>query len=152
MTSTSKCVWGITAKKVGEQGLADPVDPVHVFDDEDGGGMPGQRRGIDQRGQPPSPSIRIDLGQPHLRVGDAQQVLQQQHIRGGRVGYQCPDSGPGGRIVEAVDAGGGAQQPRHDPERDVARVRVAAGGEHLDPAGRCRRAHLARQAALADAR
>ena len=57
----------------------------------------GQRRGVDQRGQPAPPRIRIDRGQRHVGVGDAQQIIEQQQIL--RVGIRdsFPDPGPRGR-------------------------------------------------------
>jgi hypothetical protein len=36
----------------------------------------GQRRGIHHRGQPPPTSIRIDLWQLHIGIGDAKQVIK----------------------------------------------------------------------------
>ena len=36
--------------------------------------------GVDQRGQPASSRIRVDLGQRHIGVGDAQQIIKQQQI------------------------------------------------------------------------
>ena len=39
-----------------------------------------QRHGVDQRGQPAPPRIRVDLGQRHVGVGDAQQIIEQQQI------------------------------------------------------------------------
>ena len=32
--------------------------------------------GVDQRGQPAPPRIRVDLGQRHIGVGDAEQIVQ----------------------------------------------------------------------------
>jgi hypothetical protein len=52
--------------------LADLIDPVHVLNDIDRRGFAGQRRGIDQRGQPPPTGIGIDYGQGNLGIGDAQ--------------------------------------------------------------------------------
>ena len=73
---------GDDGEELGEHGFADLVDPVGVLDDIDHPGFAGQRGGVDQRGQPPPPGIGIDLGQRDLRVGDAQQILEQQHVLG----------------------------------------------------------------------
>ena len=42
----------------------------------------GQRRGIDQRGQPPPPGVGLDIGQLDVGIGDAEQIVQQQQIFG----------------------------------------------------------------------
>jgi len=53
---------------------------VHILDDEQRRVGARQRRGVDQRGQPTPPRIGVDLGQRDVRVGDAEQVIEQQQI------------------------------------------------------------------------
>ena len=55
-----------------------------------------QRRGVDQCGQPAPPRVRVDLGQRHVGVGDAQQIIEQQQILRVGIGDLFPDPGPGG--------------------------------------------------------
>ncbi len=63
-------------EEIGQHRLADLIDPMGVLNDIDRRGFPGQRRGIHQRGQPPPTSIRIDLRQSNIGIGDAQQVIK----------------------------------------------------------------------------
>ena len=55
-------------------------------------------------------------------------------------------------VVEIAHAGGRAQQPRHHVKGDVAGVRFAEGGEHLDTAACGQRGDFTHQAGFADAR
>ena len=137
--------------KVGQHRVADLVDPVQVLNDIDRRGLAGQRRGIDQRSQPPPPRIRIDLGQLHLGISDAHQVIEEHHVLRVGIGDFGPHLDPGSRGVQITHPGGCTQQPRHDVKRDVTGVRFAEGSEHLDTPGRCHCGDLAHQAALADA-
>ena len=82
-------------QEVGQHRLADRIDPVRILDDEQRGFGARQRRRVHQCGQPAPPRIRVDLGQRHIRVGDAQQIIKQQQIL--RVGIRkvFPDPGRG---------------------------------------------------------
>jgi hypothetical protein len=102
--------------------LADLIDPVRVLDDIDRWDLAGQRGGIDQRRQPPPPGIRIDLGQLHLGIGDAQQVIEQHQVLGLGIGHPGPYLRAGGWAVQITHAGGCTQQSRHDVKRDVTGV------------------------------
>ena len=50
-------------EEVGEHRLAHLVDPVHILDEVERRFGAGQRRGVDQCGQPAPPGIRVDFGQ-----------------------------------------------------------------------------------------
>ena len=104
-------------EEVGQHRLADRIDPVRVLDDEQRRCGARQPRGVDQCGQPAPPRIRVDLGQRHLGVGDAQQIIQQQQIL--RVGIRHVARGPGsarpGRRGRRSRCR--AQQPRSPHER-----------------------------------
>jgi hypothetical protein len=78
--STIVGVRGITVRKVGQHGFADRIDPVCVLDDEQRRLGACQRRGVDQCGQSAPSCIRIDLRQRQFRIGDAEQVIEQQQI------------------------------------------------------------------------
>ena len=108
--------------ELGDHRLADLINPVRVLDHIDRRFGAGQRRGIDQRRQPPPPGIRIDLRQLHLGIGEAQQVMQQQHVLGVGVGNAVAHSIASGLPVKPLDAGGRAQQPRDGMEGDLVGV------------------------------
>ena len=74
-------------EEVGQHRLADRIDPVRILDDEQRRFGARQRRGVDQCGQPAPPRIRVDLGQRHVGVGDAEQIIEQQQIL--RVGIRA---------------------------------------------------------------
>ncbi len=101
------------------------------------GSVRAKRRGVEQCGQPAPPRVRIDLGQCHFGVGDAEQIIEQQQIL--RVGVRDLFSRlrAGGVAVEVGHAAARPQQPRHHPEGDVTGVGFAEGPKHLDPAS-CR--------------
>ena len=65
-------------EEVGQHRLADRIDPVRVLDDEQRRFGARQRHGVDQCGQPAPPRVRVDLGQRHVGVGDAEQIVEQQ--------------------------------------------------------------------------
>jgi hypothetical protein len=119
-----------------------------VLNDVDPRGFAGQRGGIDQCGQPPPTGIRVDLGQRHLGIGGAQQILKEHQVLWLRARKLRPDPRAGGLRVKTLDAGDRTQQPRHGLERDLAGVRLAKGGEHLHTAGGGHRSDFAHQAAL----
>ncbi len=97
--------------------------------------------------------IRVDLGQRHLRVGDAEQIIKQQQIlRVGIGGDTRPQPRAGSFTLEVSHAAGRPQQPRHGMERDVARMGFAEGPKHLDPATGRKRRGLPGHPGLADAR
>ena len=87
-------------EEVGQHRLADRINPVHILDDVERRFGARERCGVDQCGQPAPPRIRVDLGQWHIGVGDAQQVIQQQQIL--RVGIRKSFADPlaGGVAVE----------------------------------------------------
>ena len=87
----------------------------------------GQRHRVDQRAQPPPPRVGIDVGQRHVRVTNAQQVIEQDHILGIGVGNLCMHPCPRGLLVEIGDPGGIAQQPRRHMERNLTGMRLAEG-------------------------
>ena len=95
---------------------------MRVLDDIDRWDLAGQRGGIDQRGQPPPPGIGIDRRKSNLGIGDAQQVIEEQHVLG--VGIRDPraHSVTSGRAVQIAHADGCPQQPRHDVEGNVGGV------------------------------
>jgi hypothetical protein len=113
--------------------------------------LAGQRRGIDQRGQPPPPRVGVDCRQRDVGIGDAQQVIEEQHVIRLGVGHPGPHLRAGFRGIQIGHPEARTQHPPHQIERDVARVRFAEGGEHVDTTGRCHGGDLARQTALADA-
>ena len=78
--------------------------------------FPGHRDGIHVRGQPPPPGIRIDLGQLHIGIGDAHQVIEERQVLRVCIANLGIDLRSGGMRVKTLDAGGRAQQPRHDVE------------------------------------
>jgi hypothetical protein len=78
--------------------------------------FPGHRDGIHERGQPPPPGIRIDLGQLHIGIGDAHQVIEERQVLGVCIANLGIDLRSGGMRVKTLDAGGRARQPRHDVE------------------------------------
>ena len=95
---------------------------MSVLDDVQRRGFAGQRRGIDQRSQPPPTGIRIDLGQLHLGIGDAQQVMQKQQVLGVCVGNAVAHSIASGLPVKPLDARGRAQQPCDGVKGDLVGV------------------------------
>ena len=103
-------------EELGQHRLADLIDPVRVLNDIDRWGVAGQRGGIDQRGQPPPPGIGIDLGQLHLGIGDAQQVIEEQQVLGVCVRHPGAHSLTSGRAIQITHTDGCPQQPRHDME------------------------------------
>ena len=78
--------------------------------------FPGHRDGIHERGQPPPPGIRIDLGQLHIGIGDAHQVIEERQVLRVCIANLGIDLHSGGMRVKTLDAGGRARQPRHDVE------------------------------------
>ena len=88
-------------KKGGEHGFADLVDPVRILHDEDRRFGAGQLGGVDQRGQPPSSRIGVDLGQLDIGIGDARQVIKQHEVLRIGVGNLRPHLCPCGLIVHA---------------------------------------------------
>ena len=92
--------------------------------------FPGHRDGIHVRGQPPPQGIRIDLGQLHIGIGDAHQVIEERQVLRVCIANLGIDLRSGGMRVKTLDAGGRAQQPCHDVEGDLAGVRFTKGGEH----------------------
>ena len=114
-------------EEVGQHRLADRIDPVRILDDEQRRVAARQPRGVDQRGQPTPPRIRIDLRQRHIGVGDAEQIIQQQQILRVGTGQVSPQPGAGGVAVDVGHADGRPQQPRHRLEGNVARMRLAKG-------------------------
>ena len=108
--------------------------------------------GVDQCGQPAPPRIRVDLGQRHIGVGDAEQIIKQQQILRVGIGHTSAQPGAGGFAVEVSHAGARPQQPRHDMERDVTGMGLAEGPKHLDAATGRQRRRLPRHPGLADAR
>ena len=59
-------------QELGQHGLADLIDPVHVLDDVDGGISLFQRGRVHQRRQPAAPRIGGDIGHGHGRVPNSQ--------------------------------------------------------------------------------
>ena len=106
-----------------------------VLDDKDRWGPAGRRGRIDQHGQPPSTRIGIDLRQFDIGIGDAQQVLEQQHVLRHHFGSLRPDPRPGGGRIKVLDANGCAQQFCYGMEWDLAGVRLAEGSEHVNTLG-----------------
>ncbi len=92
------------------------------------------------------------LGQRHIGVGDAEQIIQQQQIL--RVGIRnlLPHFRAGGFAVEVGHAAGRPQQLGHDVEGNVTGVGLAEGPQHLDPATGRQRRGLPGRPGLADAR
>ena len=125
---------------------------MRVLDDIDRRHLACQRGGIDQRGQSPPPGIGINNRKSNVRIGDAQQVIEEQHVLGVGIRHPGAHSVTGGRAVQATHAGGCPQQPRHDMEGDVGGVRFAVGAEHLHFPARSDCYHLTHQTALADTR
>ena len=82
----------------------------------------GHRDGIHELGQPLPPGIRIDLGQLHIGIGDAHQVIEERQVLRVCIANLGIDLRSGGMRVKTLDAGGRAQQPRHDVEGDLAGV------------------------------
>jgi hypothetical protein len=77
--NTSECVCGITVRKSANiDSLTSSIQ--HILDHVDDRISTGQRDRVDQRGQPPPPRVRIDVGQRRVRVTNAQQVVEQQHV------------------------------------------------------------------------
>ena len=137
-------------EELGHNRLADRIDPLGVIDDVKRRFSTGQRHGVDQGGQPAPPRIRIDLGQRHLGVGDAQQVIEQQQILRVCIRHAFANPGPRGFALQVFDPAQRAQQPRHRVEGNIVGMRFAVDPHHLDPAtGRGRRG-LPRHPALAD--
>ena len=64
-------------EQVGQHRLAGRIDPVRILDDVKRRVGARERRGVDQCGQTAPPRIRVDFGQWHIGIGDAQQVIQQ---------------------------------------------------------------------------
>ena len=139
-------------EEVGQHRLADLIDPMGVLNDIDRRGFTRQRGSIHQRGQPPPTGIRIYPRKSNIGIGDPQQVIEQHQVQFINVRKPCPYPGAGGLCVKTIDAGARTQQPRHGIERDLAGVRLAESGEHLDTTGGRHRRHFAHQTALADAR
>ena len=96
-------------EKIGDHRRADRIDPLRILDDVKRRLGARQRRGVDQRGHPAPPRIRIDLGQRHIGVGDAQQIIKQQQIMLIAVGKLRPQLNAGGRDIEVSDPGGRPQ-------------------------------------------
>ncbi len=90
--------------EIGQHGVADVVDPVGVFDDVDGGSGAGQRGGVDQAGEAAPSRVGVDFGCSRLGVSDAEQVVEQQQVVGGRAIQSRTDSGAGRFGVGARDA------------------------------------------------
>ena len=109
--------------------------------------------GVDQCGQPAPPRIRVDGGQWHVGVGDAEQIIEQQQILRVDIGtYICPQLRAGGVAVEVSHTAARPQQPRHGIERDVTGVGFAEGPKHVDPATGRQRRGFPRRPGFADAR
>ena len=139
-------------EEVGQHRLTDLVDPVRILDEVERRFGAGQRRGVDQRGQPAPPGIRIDFGQCSIGVGDAQQILQQHEILGVGIRNLSPQLSPGRRTIEFAYPGRRPQQPRDHMERDVAGMGLAKCPHHLNPATGRQRGGFPSHAALADTR
>ena len=139
-------------EEVGQHRLADRIDPVRILDDEQRRLGARQRCRVHQRGQPAPPRIRIDLGQRHIGVGDAEQIIQQQQILRVGIGHIRPQPGAGGFAVEVGHTAARPQQPRHHVEGNVTGVGFAEGPKHLDPATGGQRRGLPGHPGLADAR
>jgi hypothetical protein len=111
----------------GEHRLADLVNPVRVLDNKDRRFGAGQRRGIDQRRQPPPPRIRVDLRQLHIGIGDAHQVVKQQQVLRLRIGSHIAHPVAGSPRVQTFDAGSRPQQAcdsmKRGPDRCATRRR-----------------------------
>jgi len=71
-------------EEIGQHRLADGIDPVRILDDEHRRFGARQRHRIDECGQPAPPRIRVDLGQRHIRVpnADAQDLLLLDDLLG----------------------------------------------------------------------
>ena len=125
---------------------------MRVLDDEQCGFGARHRCGVDQCGQPAPPGVRVDGGQRHIGIGDAQQIVEQQQVL--VVGFRefASEANPCGTIVEVGDAGARAQQSRHHLKGDVAGMGLAEGPVHLDTATRREHCGLAGRATLADTR
>ena len=139
-------------EEFGEQRLAAFIDPMRVLDDVERRFGARQRHGVDQGGQPAPPRIRVDLGQLHIGVGDAEQIIEQQQIL--RVGIRnlFADPRAGGSAVEVSHAGARPQQPGDHTEGDVAGVGFAERPIHLDAATGRQRGGFPGNPGLADAR
>ena len=66
--------------------------------------FPGHRDGIHERGQPPPPGIRIDLGQLHIGIGDAHQVIEERQVLRVCIANLGIDLRSGGMRVKTLDA------------------------------------------------
>jgi hypothetical protein len=119
---------------VGHHRLAALVDPMHVLHDVENRFGAGQIRRVDQGREPPPPGVRIDPGQRHRRIGDAQQVVENQEVVTIGVGKLGSKPRSRGRVVETAHPGRSAEQPRHGMERDLARVGFAICGKDSDTA------------------
>ena len=110
----------------------------------------GQRDRIQQRGQPPPPRIRINRGQRRIRVGDAQQIIEQQQIL--RVCIREPAPAPWRPAHRRRLRRQHLRSSRATAWNGTsAGMRLAEGRKHLRTAARAT-PHLAHQTALADAR
>jgi hypothetical protein len=90
-------------QEVAKHRLTDFVDPVRILDHIDAGLLARQRRTVDQGGHSAPAGACVDVGQRHVGIRDAKQVIQQQQILGIGVRYQGADVRPGCRSVETVD-------------------------------------------------
>ena len=91
------------------------------------------------------------LGQRHRRIGDAQQVVENQRSSRSASGLASKPRSRG-RVVETADPGRSAEQPRHGMERDLARVGFAICGKDSDAAAFGDLERLADEPALPDPR
>ncbi len=115
-------------------------------------GIAGQRRGIDQSGQPPPTGIRIDLGQLHIGVGEAQQVIEEHQVL--RICVRNPVAqliagSPGSQTLNSCSR---AQEPSNSVKGNLAGVRLTEGYENLHPTRRGHSGKLTHQTAFPDTR
>ena len=138
-------------REVGEQRLADAVDPLHILDEVNRRRGAGQRHGFDELNKTTTPGVRIDNGTRHFGVARAQQVIEQLQILRPGLGDLAAHPGPGLLRRKADDAEDRSQQPGDHLQRDVAGVGFAVRDEHLEAAAPRDRDGLTDQPCLADA-
>ena len=107
---------------------------MHVFHDVENRFGAGQIRRVDQGREPPPPGVRIDPGQRHRRIGDTQQVVENQEVVTVGVGKLVRSCARAATSSRPPTRGRSAEQPRHGMERDLARMGFAICGKHCDAA------------------
>ena len=132
LISTNEGVWGITVRKSASMDSLTSSIQCASSMTKTAGWVRAELGGVDQRRQPASPCIGVDLGQLHIGIGDAHHVIKQHQVLRIGVCEPFPHLCPRGLMVETARAADRAPPDAPPHETRYRGMRFAERRKHLD--------------------